>query len=71
MTPAEQQAALTDIDKRHSSLHEVDKQCASAMGALIKMIRPCTEHGITAELDAVEKALSALHAAAKRKWDAI
>lgn len=70
MTPAERQRALRDIARRHSTLHDVDKQCAKAMKALCEMVKPCTEHGLTAELQAVHDALCALHAAAKQKWNA-
>lgn len=70
MTPAEQHAALADIARRHSTLHDVDKQCAKAMKALCEMVKPCSEHGLNSELQAVHDALCALHAAAKLKWNA-
>lgn len=69
MTPAEQQAALADIAKRHSTLHDVDKQCTKAMKALCDMVKPCSDHGLSGELQAVHDALCSLHAAAKRKWN--
>ena len=62
---------LSDIKRRHSSLHDVDKHCTEAMAALIKMIKPCTQHGLVPELNAVHNALCALHGASKAKWEAM
>lgn len=70
MTPDQQQKALADIARRHSTLHDVDKQCTKAMKALCDMVKPCSEHGLTDELQAVHAALCALHTAAKLKWNA-
>lgn len=69
MNEAQQQAALADIARRHSTLHDVDKQCCKVMTALTKMIGPCGEHKLLAELDAVHHALVALRAATKQKFE--
>jgi hypothetical protein len=66
-----EQEILKDIRKRHSTLHDIDKHCVTMMEALTKAMPAAGEHKLLGKLDTVCHAISALHAAARSKFEAI
>ncbi len=66
-----EQEILSDIRKRHSTLHDIDKHCCTMLRALTKSLPAAGEHKLLPELDAVKVALYALHDAAKKKFEAL
>lgn len=68
---AAEQEILNDIKKRHSTLHDIDKHCVTMLRALTKAMPAAIDHHLTGELDAVHDALCALHAAARKKFEAL